>query len=1034
MADVELRIVADMDNALKGVSGFRKEYQDLVRAIAKPIRQIDAFQQLQQDAKKSAAEFFSARRSVDALKEAMKQAGQDVKGMDRQLVAAERSLAKATLEFDRQKTKVREQRAELRAAGVDVRNLAGEQKRLQESLAGALGKGRADRSIAQAMDTFGVTQLRNLRTQLVALQADYKRLGQSGQMSATERAAAEIRYQAKLAETKRAINEMTNGTAVGGGEGIAGVTARLAAITGVAYAVQRTAGAYFNIADAVNTLEDRMKNALPVHEEYERAQERLERISKSVRTPIQQTSELFLGVVGPLKEMGYSTKTATDLVGALSAGLVANSVKGQQAASVIDQFNKGLQTGVIRGDAFNAILQNSQALTGALQRGLGVTRAELIRMANAGELTTERVVTAFTGQAEALLKLTDAMRNTTEDGRTTLSDSISRVVKSIDDLLGVSDEAVKELDRISDALDQAAKGDGKAIFDTASVLDPYSKLRPAAITDFYRNLFSSAVDANEKIVESEKKAAVEIEAANERKLAAQRAYATQFNSIQEGLKNSFETALRDQIAAQTKANSKLEAAKKAQLDTEKRYNDALEKLRVGATGPASFGNAQRLQYAANQALQSGDVERAKKNAQDALKMLLDLAEAGENTYGFEGFIKSLQAIEQEADKVAVDKAEKARQVEIDKVREFKKEFEELKNFKITPSIDDDALAKETAKMQRWAKMIGKDLIIEPRSADASVSRPSPLALPKDGQSAVPVAIKPVAVDQPATAPKPVVEAEIKPSTTYRKDGPNSFTNLPDRSAAQVAGIRQDGSNGFTNLPPVKVDIQPAGIRQDGENSFTNLPPVPVDIAPKGISQEGDKALADLPPVDVGLELDKESAAQTSQAIEAIAQEFKRWLTVPVTLAGTAGAIAARSAGADGFATGGWTGPGSKYQPAGIVHADEHVQPKRVVNEPGALPFLERVRRNGFQNTMSMLQQRIASGMRGYAEGGLVGARMVPAIPQMDPSLLGTGASSNEDWGTMVFDLGGYTHPIKMPRSVAEEMRIAKLKRGRTHTR
>jgi hypothetical protein len=57
-----------------------------------------------------------------------------------------------------------------------------------------------------------------------------------------------------------------------------------------------------------------------------------------------------------------------------------------------------------------------------------------------------------------------------------------------------------------------------------------------------------------------------------------------------------------------------------------------------------------------------------------------------------------------------------------------------------------------------------------------------------------------------------------------------------------------------------------------------------------------------------------------------------------------------------FYTGGWTGPGDKYQVAGVVHADEYVAPKHIVNAPAAQPHiqaLERMRLNG------------------YAEGGLV---------------------------------------------------------------
>ena len=136
-------------------------------------------------------------------------------------------------------------------------------------------------------------------------------------------------------------------------------------------------------------------------------------------------------------------------------------------------------------------------------------------------------------------------------------------------------------------------------------------------------------------------------------------------------------------------------------------------MRAGK-GPASFGSAQALQMAARQSLASGDVEGAKRNAQAALKVLTELAEAGENTYGFAGFIQSLQGIEQEADKISVDNAEKSLEAAKKKTREWKAELEELKDFKIVPGIDDAALAKATEKLKAWGQMIGKDLKVDPR--------------------------------------------------------------------------------------------------------------------------------------------------------------------------------------------------------------------------------------------------------------------------------------------------------------------------------
>jgi hypothetical protein len=54
-----------------------------------------------------------------------------------------------------------------------------------------------------------------------------------------------------------------------------------------------------------------------------------------------------------------------------------------------------------------------------------------------------------------------------------------------------------------------------------------------------------------------------------------------------------------------------------------------------------------------------------------------------------------------------------------------------------------------------------------------------------------------------------------------------------------------------------------------------------------------------------------------------------------------------------FATGGWTGPGAKYQPAGVVHADEYVFSKEATH--GNVAYLNDLHRQ----------------LRGYADGGLV---------------------------------------------------------------
>jgi len=104
--------------------------------------------------------------------------------------------------------------------------------------------------------------------------------------------------------------------------------------------------------------------------------------------------------------------------------------------------------------------------------------------------------------------------------------------------------------------------------------------------------------------------------------------------------------------------------------------------------------------------------------------------------------------------------------------------------------------------------------------------------------------------------------------------------------------------------------------------------------------------------------------QIDQAQAAIAQITADLEAIPnktayatVAPRNSGGALADANAG---FWTGGYTGPGGRFQPAGIVHKDEFVTSSPIVRQPGVLAFLYRLQREG------------ARALPGYAGGGLVG--------------------------------------------------------------
>ncbi|CAM5528554.1 phage tail length tape measure family protein [Rhodanobacter lindaniclasticus] len=118
-------------------------------------------------------------------------------------------------------------------------------------------------------------------------------------------------------------------------------------------------------------------------------------------------------------------------------------------------------------------------------------------------------------------------------------------------------------------------------------------------------------------------------------------------------------------------------------------------------------------------------------------------------------------------------------------------------------------------------------------------------------------------------------------------------------------------------------------------------------------------------VNMYLDISQAAAKGWPVNIPLIAQAIGEGLTI---LGGIHGAS---------FATGGYTGAGGKYQPAGIVHAGEYVQPQARVSEPGALAFMQDFHRQG----MASID---AWSLRGYASGGFVSPLAnVPAPPALD---------------------------------------------------
>ncbi len=150
----------------------------------------------------------------------------------------------------------------------------------------------------------------------------------------------------------------------------------------------------------------------------------------------------------------------------------------------------------------------------------------------------------------------------------------------------------------------------------------------------------------------------------------------------------------------------------------------------------------------------------------------------------------------------------------------------------------------------------------------------------------------------------------------------------------------------------------------------------------------------------------------SQLEALTAQEYRAKIALETTGTVPDGATVALP----GKSSGGYTGPGGKFQPAGIVHAGEFVLRSEVTNQPGVLEFMTRLNRDG------------VGALRGYATGGLVRNFQQPSVSPLNRSAENSRTPIVLDLG----DRGRFETFAKqaVAESLERQLRIEAMKAGR----
>ena len=440
MATSNQKIRYDIEAAVSGSDGVAKLERELDR-LANTLEG-----DLAASAQQARQELTQALESAAAL--------QGVKRL-------EQGVSDASKEFARARAEMIEYGEAMRAAGVPTAATIAREQQLTAAVSRAdqvLKGKRATLAAAQTqLAQYGLTAdrasegqrrisaaIESVESRVRRLNPAYAAAAAAAEQSGTRQAVAVEKTEGRLAGLNKQLATLRN---------LAGVALGGTVVGSLAKDVAATADEYSNLAA-------RVKLATGEGEAFTQGMADVQRIAQSTNSELDATATLYTRLVQTGKDAGLSAKDAqteaASLTEVINQSIQLSGASSQAAQAAVTQLIQGLQSGVLRGEEFNSVVEQSPRLARALADGLGVTIGRLREMAQQGQITTEVLKGALGGQAQAIAAEFEKLPPTIGRAMQSLSNAWTVYIGEADKATGASRAVADAIAALARNLDTIA--------------------------------------------------------------------------------------------------------------------------------------------------------------------------------------------------------------------------------------------------------------------------------------------------------------------------------------------------------------------------------------------------------------------------------------------------------------------------------------------------------------------------------------------------------------------------------------------------
>ncbi len=358
------QVIAELDKAGVETSEFKKQAEQLASQLGAMERQqglVNQFVKLKQETTGAAQAFDAAQAKAQQL--------------GRELANVDAPTRKQTAEFDRARAAVNSTKDAYQSAQVRLQSM---RATLAENNLETAGLAQKQAALRQGM--------RSVEEQVATSTARLQELAKQGPKA--------------MGDTAKATELATSST-----KEYNGALTQVASAVGGIFAAGKVvdyARSVNDVSDQYKNLEARVRLAVGAQADLQASVAGIGKVALDTNSNLDATADLFGRLAASAKELNISQAEALSVTKTINQSIQVSGASAQASEASVRQLVQALQSGVLRGDEFNSIMEQSPRLAKALADGLNVPVGALRGLAEQGELTSAKVIRALKGQAEAI--------------------------------------------------------------------------------------------------------------------------------------------------------------------------------------------------------------------------------------------------------------------------------------------------------------------------------------------------------------------------------------------------------------------------------------------------------------------------------------------------------------------------------------------------------------------------------------------------------------------------------------------------------